>query len=120
MKFEMILFGHKLKQVSGVVVNRWNIRALEHQEEEGGDFNDDGPLQKNASKVFNVSIRESEGHGEIVVYFYDLWAEKLSFVQPGDILHMSGGISMIHRYRITDYDHPNCIVYSEGYNECQV
>jgi hypothetical protein len=121
MKFEMVLYGHKLKPISGVVVNRWNIRALEeNQDGLSGDFNDDGPLQGSKTKVFNVSIRERDGHGEIVVYFYDIWAEKCAFIQPGDILHLTGPATMIHRYRTTDYDHPNCIVCTKDCDGCQV
>jgi hypothetical protein len=103
--------------VTGVVRNVWNIRdcqtaATENNssssstEEVSHDltmFTDDGPLAKDSHRVFSLSMysfrgessQRREGSTEVMLYFYDIWAEKCVFLSSGDILTISGPASMV-------------------------
>ena len=102
--------------VTGVVRNVWNNRdtqvvaesnSVTSTENDGGlpMFTDDGPLAKASHKVFSLSMysfrgdsserRESRADADVMVYFYDVWAEKCAFLSSGDVLTISGPASMV-------------------------
>lgn len=102
--------------VTGVVRNVWKIRdskvtatdntsSINSNEDidELTQFTDDGPLAKLTQKIFSLSMysfrgdssQKRESSAEIMLYFYDRWAEKCSFFSSGDILTLSGPARMV-------------------------
>jgi hypothetical protein len=88
--------GGAVEGLSLRVTRRWNIRSIVNGLEE---FSDDGPLKSEKSKVFTVLVRNEacpDDQTEMMVFFYDLWAEKSFFIQNGDKITISGPKEMIY------------------------
>jgi hypothetical protein len=98
--------------VTGVVRNVWKIRETAtfvnnlNTATEGDDatlFTDDGPLAKDSQHVFSLSMYSFRGDSsqrresptEVMLYFYNEWAEKCAFLSSGDILTLSGRARMV-------------------------
>jgi len=136
MKIADIETGKDVVSVTGVVRNVWNLRdghsaAAENMqqsnatEESGAEesmFTDDGPLSSTAKRVFSLSMysfrgdssRQREKMIEVMLYFYDTWAEKCSFCSSGDILTISGPASMVREARVEEKDDfPHCLIFSD-------
>ena len=72
-------------------------------------FTSDGPLARDRSykinQVFSLSISSYQGGSfqrretnvEVMLYFYDIWAQKCSFLMPGDQVTVSGPSTMVTR-----------------------
>jgi hypothetical protein len=95
------------------VIRRWNIRSIVNGLEE---FSDDGPLKSEKSKVFTVLVRDEanpDDQTEMMVFFYDLWAEKSFFIQNGDKLTISGPREMIYLADGDLQDFSHCLVFTQ-------
>lgn len=112
MKAKELKEGSEVTSLTLRVTRRWNIRSTGNGLEE---FSDDGPLKAERSKVFTVLVRDEtspEDHTEMMIFFYDLWAEKCFFIQNGDKLIISGAKEMIFLSTGDLQDFPLCLVFT--------
>jgi hypothetical protein len=119
MKVSQLKEGGEVKGITLRVTRRWNIRSIVNGLEE---FSDDGPLKAEKSKVFTVLVRDEmspEDHTEMMLFFYDLWAEKTFFIQNGDKLMISGPKEMVLRSNGDLQDFPLCLVFTQE-NQAEV
>ena len=102
--------GKAVQNVNGVVRHVWKIRDCQTREESESSwrndltqFTDNGPLAEKTKRVLSVCINSfrgdtstaREGSAEIMIYFYDTWAEMCSFLTDGDVLTVSGPVEMV-------------------------
>lgn len=106
--------GHDVTSVTGVVRNVWSRRDCtcatkdmsNNSTEETSSaamFTDDGPLSNAAHRVFSLSMYSFRGdssqsrkaESEVMLYFYDEWADKCAFFSSGDVLTLSGPADMV-------------------------
>lgn len=105
--------GVVVKDLVVRVSRRWNIRSILNVNEE---FSDDGPLKEEKTKVFNVLVRDEtnpDDQSELMLFFYDLWAEKCFFIQNGDKITISGAHEMVHMSNGDLHDFPLCLVFTQ-------
>jgi hypothetical protein len=121
MASEEVRVGKSLNELDGLVRNRYNLRAIEGN---ASEFNDEGPRRTLHSKVFNIllmlSNQTTNSTKGIDVFFYDKWAEKCQFLQPGDLLKISGPPEMICESIGSDSEHPCSIVFYDDLVDAQV
>jgi hypothetical protein len=113
MKVKELKEGGEVANLTLRVTRRWNIRSIVNGLEE---FSDDGPLKTEKSKVFTLLVRDEtspEDHTEMMLFFYDLWAEKCFFIQNGDKLTISGAREMIFLSIGDLQDFPLCLVFTQ-------
>jgi hypothetical protein len=105
--------GGEVESLTLRVTRRWNIRSIVNGLEE---FSDDGPLKTEKSKVFTLLVRDEtspEDHTEMMLFFYDLWAEKTFFIQNGDKLTISGPKDMVFLANGDLQDFALCLVFTQ-------
>lgn len=110
-----IQMGREIVEVSGVITNRTKMRATD-----AGSCGD-GPLSisKNAQVVFDVTMMTQgldrskvQPDQEILLFFYDKWAEQVQYLDKNDILTIWCPASMVHLSQNPQtHEHPCCVAF---------
>ena len=110
-----------------IVKRRWNIRSIFSLNQEEENFSDDGPLKDTKKKVFSVLTKnyknqrsqkveeqkeDEEEEPELMLFFYDIWAEKLLFIQNEDKLIITGSKEMIYKSSGDINEYKYCLIFT--------